>query len=70
MTLDGDQAQVPNSTIFKSTILNFTSNPNRRDDFIVGIGCDDSIPFTREVALNVLGAPVRMIEGEGAADTS
>lgn len=38
MTLDGNQAQVPNSTVFKSTIHNFSSNPNRRDDFIVGIG--------------------------------
>lgn len=55
MTLDGNQVQVPNSTVFKSTIRNFTSNPNRRDDFIVGIGYDDSIPFAQEIALKVLG---------------
>jgi small conductance mechanosensitive channel len=54
MTLDGNQVQVPNSTVFKSTIRNFTSNPNRRDDFIVGIGYDDSIPRAQEVALKVL----------------
>ena len=54
MTLDGNQVQVPNSTVFKSTIRNFTSNPNRRDDFIVGIGYDDSITFAQEVALKVL----------------
>ncbi len=54
MTLDGNQVQVPNSTVFKSTIRNFTSNPNRRDDFIVGIGYNDSIPFAQEVALKVL----------------
>ena len=54
MTLDGNQLQVPNSTVFKSTIRNFTSNPNRREDFIVGIGYDDSIPFAQEVALQVL----------------
>lgn len=54
MTLDGNQVQVPNATVFKSTIRNFTSNPNRRDDFIVGIGYDDSIPFAQEVALKVL----------------
>ncbi|MBE1426898.1 small-conductance mechanosensitive channel [Desulfomicrobium macestii] len=54
MTLDGNQTQVPNSTVFKSTIRNFTSNPNRREDFIVGIGYDDSIPFAQEVALKVL----------------
>jgi small-conductance mechanosensitive channel len=54
MTLDGNQVQIPNSTVFKSTIRNFTSNPNRRDDFMVGIGYDDSISFAQEVALNVL----------------
>ena len=54
MTLDGNQVQVPNSTIFKSTIRNFTSNPNRREDFIVGIGYDDAISFAQDVALKVL----------------
>jgi small conductance mechanosensitive channel len=54
MTLDGNQVQVPNATVFKSTIRNFTSNPNRRDDFMVGIGYDDSIPFAQEIALKVL----------------
>ena len=54
MTLDGNQVQVPNSTVFKSTIRNFTSNPNRRDDFIVGIGYDGSISIAQEVALKVL----------------
>jgi len=54
MTLDGNQVQVPNSTVFKSTIRNFTSNPSRREDFIVGIGYDDSIPVAQEVALKVL----------------
>ncbi|CAN5622929.1 hypothetical protein BH24ACI3_BH24ACI3_05510 [soil metagenome] len=54
MTLDGNQAQIPNSTIFKSTIRNFSSNPNRRDDFIVGIGYDDSIPVAQEIAMKVL----------------
>jgi small-conductance mechanosensitive channel len=54
MTLDGNQLQIPNATVFNSTIRNFTSNPNRRDDFIVGIGYDDSIPFAQEAALRVL----------------
>lgn len=53
-TLDGNQLQIPNSTVFKSTLRNFTSNPNRRDDFIVGIGYDDSIPEAQEIALKVL----------------
>ncbi len=76
MTLDGNQAQVPNSTVFKNTIRNFTSNPNRRDDFLVGIGYDDSIPFAQEVALKVLAEhpailkdpePLVLVENLGAA---
>jgi len=76
MTLDGNQAQVPNSTVFKSTIRNFTSNPNRRDDFIVGIGYDDSISFAQDVALKVLAEhpavlhepePLVLVENLGAS---
>jgi small-conductance mechanosensitive channel len=62
MTLDGNQTQVPNSTVFKSTIRNFTSNPNRREDFMVGIGYDDSIPFAQEVALKVLAEHPAVLE--------
>lgn len=54
MTLDGNQVQVPNATVFKSTIRNFTSNPTLRNDFIVGIGYDNAISFAQEVALKVL----------------
>ncbi|MEX0706877.1 MAG: mechanosensitive ion channel family protein [Woeseia sp.] len=54
MTLDGNQVQVPNATVFKSTLRNFTSNPDRREDFTVGIGYDDSIASAQEVALKVL----------------
>ncbi len=76
MTLDGNQLQVPNSMVFKSTILNFTSNPNRRDDFVVGIGYEDSIPFAQEVALKVLAdhpavlsepEPLVLVENLGAS---
>ncbi|HUG03741.1 MAG TPA: mechanosensitive ion channel family protein [Steroidobacteraceae bacterium] len=54
MTLDGNQLQIPNATVFKSTLRNFTSNPNRREDFVVGIGYDDPIAIAQEVALKVL----------------
>jgi small-conductance mechanosensitive channel len=43
MTLDGNNVQIPNAIIYKSTIINFTANPNRRVDFVVGIGYADSI---------------------------
>jgi small-conductance mechanosensitive channel len=79
MTLDGNQVQVPNSTVFKSTLRNYTSNPNRREDFIVGIGYDDAISFAQEVALKVLAEhpavlkepePLVLVENLGSATVS
>ena len=54
MTLDGNHVQIPNSTVYKSKIINFSSNPNRRQEFTVGIGYDDSIAQAQEVTLAVL----------------
>jgi small-conductance mechanosensitive channel len=76
MTLDGNQVQVPNSSVFKGTIRNFTSSPNRREDFSVGIGYDDSIASAQEVALKVLDEhpavlsepePLVLVENLGSA---
>lgn len=51
MTLDGNHVQIPNAIVYKNTIRNFTSNPNRREDFSVGIGYAVSITHAQEVAL-------------------
>ena len=54
MTLDGNLVQIPNATIYKSNLRNFTTNPNRREDFVVGIGYEDSINDAQEIARKVL----------------
>ncbi len=54
MTLSGSISQLPNATVYKSIIRNFTTNPNRREDFVVGIGYDDPIDSAQEVARKVL----------------
>ena len=54
MTLDGNLVQIPNATVYKSNLRNFTTNANRREDFIVGIGYDDSINEAQEIARKVL----------------
>ena len=54
MTLDGNLVQIPNASVYKSTIRNFTTNPNRREVFEVGIGYDDSINDAQEIARKVL----------------
>lgn len=56
MTLEGNLAQIPNATVYKSNLLNFTSSPNRREDFVVGIGYEDLITDAQEIARQVLAS--------------
>lgn len=41
MTLDGNQLRIPNAVVFKSEILNFSRNPERRFTFQLGVDADD-----------------------------
>ena len=41
MTLDGNHLRIPNNTVFMAEILNFTRNPERRFDFVLGVDADD-----------------------------
>ena len=54
MNLQGNLVQVPNATVYKSTIRNYTANPNRREDFVIGIGYDDPIDRAQEIARKVV----------------
>ena len=54
MTLDGNIVQIPNSSVYKNSLSNFTSNANRRESFVVGIGYEDAISHAQEVALGIL----------------
>jgi small-conductance mechanosensitive channel len=54
MTFEGHLVQIPNASVYKNNIRNFTTNANRRDDFVVGIGYDDSITEAQEIARQVL----------------
>lgn len=54
MNLDGNHVQIPNSMVYKSIILNYTANPNRRETFTVGIGYENDTAAAQAVALEVL----------------
>lgn len=62
MTPQGNHVQIPNATVYKSNIFNYTSNPNRREEFTVGIGYDDAIPDAQEVARKVLAEHPAVLE--------
>ena len=66
MTLDGNHVQIPNATVYKSKILNYTSNPNRRVGFTVGIGYEDTISMAQEVINAPAGRTSCGLGGSGA----
>jgi small-conductance mechanosensitive channel len=54
LTLDGNHLRIPNATVFKATILNFTRNPERRFTFAVGIDTEELIPRAQALAVQTL----------------
>lgn len=56
LTLDGNHVQIPNAFVFKSIIKNFSTNPNRRTEFKVGIGYDDSVLAAQSIIIQALHA--------------
>jgi small-conductance mechanosensitive channel len=54
LTLDGKHVQIPNATVFKNKITNYSTNPHRRSQYAVGIANDASISQAQEVILAVL----------------
>lgn len=53
---DVNHVQIPNATVYKNTIVNYTANPKRRMEFAVGIGYEDSIQEAQETALQVIAS--------------
>ena len=56
MTLDGNHLRIPNSTVFKSEILNYTTNPHRRFNFELGVDADDDPAAAVETGLKTMRA--------------
>ncbi|KLE32240.1 MscS mechanosensitive ion channel [Aurantiacibacter gangjinensis] len=56
LTLDGNHLRIPNSTVFKGTILNFTRNPQRRFQFVLGVDADDDAEAARRLGKETLAA--------------
>lgn len=54
MTLDGNHLRIPNSQVFKAVILNYTTNPERRFEFEIGIDADDDPTAARHLGVDVL----------------
>jgi small conductance mechanosensitive channel len=58
MTLSGNHLTIPNATVFKGVLYNFTKNPLRRFDFLMGVATNQSFAKVMEIGVQVLnGTP-------------
>lgn len=64
-TPDNVYVYAPNSTIWNSDILNFSRNPERRHDLVVGISYSDDINKAFKTIQKTIDAEDRIIKTEG-----
>ncbi len=77
LSFDGNHIRIPNSTVFKSRIVNFTRNAERRFTFELGVRPDADLARAQEIALStleglpfVLGMPQASVWIETIGDSS
>ena len=56
MTMDGNHLRIPNSTVFKAIILNYTTNSDRRFKFQLGVDAADDPVSAMKTGLDVMKA--------------
>ena len=56
MTYDGNHVQIPNAQVFSNAVLNYSRNPKRRFDFVVGIGNEEDLGRAQRVANEAMRA--------------
>ncbi len=54
LTLDGNHVQIPNAKVFTNIITNYTMNPTRRSDLVIGIGYESAILEAQQIIANIL----------------
>ncbi|WP_299359069.1 mechanosensitive ion channel family protein [uncultured Paracoccus sp.] len=54
LSLDGNHVRIPNSTVFKAVITNYSRNPERRFSFDLRIGAGSDLAVVRELGLETL----------------
>jgi small conductance mechanosensitive channel len=60
-TGDNVKVVVPNSQVYGQTIRNFSANPTRRIDLVIGVGYDDDLQVARDTMLRVLTSDPRVL---------
>jgi len=69
LTFDGNHVRIPNATVFKGTIVNFTRKPERRFNFGVGVSTEVDLVAAGDLALTTLGSIDGVLEEPGPSVT-
>lgn len=54
LSFDGNHIRIPNATVFKSRIVNYSTNEERRFDFEIGVGSGGDLGHVRALAETVV----------------
>jgi small-conductance mechanosensitive channel len=65
MTRDGNHLRIPNSLIITSAMTNFTRNPLRRLEFMVGVSVDFNLQEARKLGVETLAATAGILPDPG-----
>lgn len=65
MTRDGNHLRIPNSMIITSAMTNFTRNPLRRLEFVVGVSVDLDLQQARQLGIETLQALTGILADPG-----
>lgn len=65
MTRDGNHLRIPNSVIITSAMTNFTRNPLRRLEFMVGVSVDFNLQEARKLGVATLRATAGILADPG-----
>tara|TARA_R110000772_G_scaffold73353_1_gene160402 strand:+ start:257 stop:1621 length:1365 start_codon:yes stop_codon:yes gene_type:complete len=66
MTLEGNHLRIPNATVFKAEILNYSRNPERRFTFQLGVDADDDPAAAVETGLKAINAQEFILDNPAA----
>ena len=65
LSFDGNHIRIPNATVFKSRIVNYSTNHERRFDFEIGVASDGDLARVRTLAEEVVaGLPFTLPDPE------
>lgn len=67
LSFDGNHIRIPNATVFKSRIVNYSQNPERRFMFTVGVESGADLGAVREAATEAVRALPFVVETPGVS---